>query len=138
MVLPEQLVRPVERLAQNMMISAPHISQIAAEAALDCHAELQANVARYRRARDRLIAAMPARWFAQPPQGAFYLYADLGAGADSTAFCRDQLDHHGIACAPGVDFDAARGHRYARFSYAGDEAMLAEAARRLAAQYSQY
>jgi aspartate/methionine/tyrosine aminotransferase len=134
MVLPEELVRPVERLAQNMMISAPHVSQIAAEAALECHAELQANVARYRRSRDRLIAAMPRRWFAQAPQGAFYLYADLGAGADSVAFCRDQLDRHGIACAPGVDFDADRGHRFVRFSYAGDEAMIAEAAERIAGQ----
>jgi aspartate/methionine/tyrosine aminotransferase len=131
MVLPEPLIRPVERLAQNMMISAPHISQIAAAAALDCHPELQANVARYRRNRDRLIAALPQTWFRTVPQGAFYLWADLGTDADSPAFCRALLEDWGIACAPGLDFDAARGHRFARFSYAGPEAAIAEAADRL-------
>jgi aspartate/methionine/tyrosine aminotransferase len=133
MVLPEPLVRPVERLAQNMMISAPHISQIAAEAALECHDELGANVVRYRRSRDRLMAAMPPHWFTQAPQGAFYLYADLGAGADSAQFCRLLLDRHGIACATGLDFDAVGGDRFARFSYAGEEAAMAEAAERLRA-----
>jgi aspartate/methionine/tyrosine aminotransferase len=131
MVLPEPLVRPVERLAQNMMISAPHISQIAAEAALDCHAELQANVARYRRNRDRLMAALPQSWFNTVPQGAFYLWADLGEGADGPRFCCDLLEQWGIACSPGLDFDAERGQRFVRFSYAGPEAAIAEAADRL-------
>ncbi len=62
MVLPEDLVRPVECLAQNLFISAPHISQIAAEAAFDCTAELQANIARYRRSRDLLVAGLPTQW----------------------------------------------------------------------------
>ncbi len=131
MVLPEALLRPVERLAQNMMISAPHISQIAAQAALECDEELRANVARYRRSRDRLMAAMPPQWFAQAPQGAFYLYADLGEQADSEAFCSMLLERHGIASATGLDFDARRGRRFARFSYAGDEAAIAEAAERI-------
>ena len=63
LVLPEDLVRPVECLAQNMFISAPYISQVAAEAAFDCHEELQANVARYRRSRDHLLAALPEAGF---------------------------------------------------------------------------
>ena len=63
MVLPEALVRPVECLTQNLFISAPYISQVAAEAALDCHAELLANIARYRRSRDHLLAALPAAGF---------------------------------------------------------------------------
>ena len=61
LVLPPEMVRPVERLAQNLFISAPYISQIAAEAAFDCHAELEANVARYRRSRDHLLAELPRR-----------------------------------------------------------------------------
>ena len=132
MVLPQDLVRPVERLAQNMTISAPHVSQIAAEAAFECDAELRANVARYRRSRDLLLDALPAAWFAgQKPEGAFYLYADLGAGQDSPAFCRRALYEIGVSCSPGLDFDAARGKRFVRFSYAGAEPDLAEAAARL-------
>jgi aspartate/methionine/tyrosine aminotransferase len=131
LVLPENMVRPVERLAQNFMISAPHISQIAAEAAFSCHEELQGNVARYHRSRDRLLAALPEQWFESVPQGAFYLYADLGAGADSPAFCAEALASRFIACAPGLDFDAANGRRFVRFSYAGAEATITAAAERL-------
>ncbi|MFL5335566.1 MAG: pyridoxal phosphate-dependent aminotransferase, partial [Geminicoccaceae bacterium] len=79
LVLPDELVRPVERLAQNLFISAPHIAQIAAEASFDCHHELQANVARYRRSRDRLLRTLPAAGFTRlsPAEGAFYLFADI-------------------------------------------------------------
>ena len=69
LVLPDDLVRPVERLAQNLFISAPHISQIAAEAAFDCHAELAANVARYRRSRDHLLRALPEAGFTRLSPG---------------------------------------------------------------------
>ena len=113
-VLPAELVRPVECLAQNLFISAPHIAQIAAEAAFDCHAELQANVARYRRSRDLLVAALPAAGFDRlsPAEGAFYLYAEVGARTnDSMAFCARMLAEAGVAAAAGVDFDAGRGHR---------------------------
>jgi len=134
MVLPEDLVRPVERLAQNLFISAPHISQIAAEAAFDCHAELQANVARYRRSRDYLLRALPEAGFTRlsPAQGAFYLFADIAERSnDSVAFCQRMLAEVGIAVTPGVDFDHARGSRFLRFSYCGPEADMKEAARRL-------
>ena len=90
LVLPEDLVRPVERLAQNLFISAPHISQIAAEAAFDCHDELAANVARYRRSRDHLLRALPEAGFTRlsPAEGAFYLFADITERSnDSAAFC---------------------------------------------------
>jgi aspartate/methionine/tyrosine aminotransferase len=88
LVLPEDLVRPVERLAQNLFISAPHIAQVAAEAAFDCGPELQANVARYRRSRDLLVGALPAAGFALgPAEGAFYLWADVSRlSNDSEAF----------------------------------------------------
>ena len=133
-VLPEDLVRPVECLAQNFFISAPHIAQIAAEAAFDCGDELDANVARYRRSRDLLVAALPGAGFDRlsPAEGAFYLYADIGARSnDSAVFCARMLAEAGVAAASGVDFDAARGHRTVRFSYCGPEPDMAEAVERL-------
>ncbi len=133
-VLPEDLVRPVECLAQNLFISAPHISQIAAEAAFDGHDELQGNVARYRRSRARLLAELPGAGFDRlsAAEGAFYLYADVSARTnDSEAFCARMLSEAGVAAAAGVDFDAERGHGAVRFSYCGPEADMAEAVARL-------
>ena len=91
-----------------MFISAPHIAQVAAEAAFDCTAELEANVARYRRSRDHLLAALPAAGFADiaAADGAFYLYADVGARTnDAQAFCARMLAEAGVAASPGLDFD---------------------------------
>jgi aspartate/methionine/tyrosine aminotransferase len=136
LILPDDLVRPVERLAQNLFISAPHISQIAAEAAFDCHDELQTNVARYRRSRDHLLRALPEAGFTRlaPAEGAFYLFADITERSnDSTAFCARMLAEVGIAVTPGVDFDHARGNRFLRFSYCGPEADMREATTRLKA-----
>jgi aspartate/methionine/tyrosine aminotransferase len=134
MVLPDDLVRPVECLAQNLFISAPHVCQVAAEAAFDCGAELEANVARYRRSRDHLLAALPGAGFPDiaAPDGAFYIYADIGARTnDSTAFCDRLLAEAGIAAAAGVDFDRTRGIRTLRFSYCAPEADIVEATERL-------
>jgi aspartate/methionine/tyrosine aminotransferase len=136
MVLPDDLVRQVECLAQNLFISAPHISQIAAEAAFDCRDELQANVDRYRRSRDHLLEALPEAGFNRlaPAEGAFYLFADITERSnDSTAFCARMLAELGIAVTPGVDFDHARGGRFLRFSYCGPEADMHEATARLKA-----
>ena len=135
MLLPEDLVRPVECLAQNLFISAPHVCQVAAEAAMDCGAELDANVARYRRSRDHLLRALPGAGFPDvaAADGAFYIYADVGARTnDSVAFCARMLAEAGVAATPGVDFDRTRGSRTVRFSYCGPEADMVEAARRLA------
>jgi len=135
LILPEDLIRPVECLAQNLFISAPHISQIAAEAAFDCGAELEGNVARYRRARDHLLTALPAAGFRLlcPAEGAFYLFADVTERSnDSAGLCARMLAEAGVAAAPGVDFDRARGNRFVRFSYCGPEAEMVEAAERLA------
>ncbi len=134
LILPEDLVRPVECLAQNMFISAPYISQVVAEAAFDCHAELQANIVRYRRSRDHLLRALPEAGFDRlsPAEGAFYIYADLaGRSNDSMAFCARMLAETGVAVTPGVDFDRTRGHRFLRFSYCGPEADMIEASERL-------
>ncbi len=134
MVLPEDLVRPVECLAQNFFISAPHVSQIAAAAAFDCHAELQANVAVYRRSRAHLLQALPAAGFANlsPAEGAFYIFADVSDRTDdSAALCARMLAEAGVAASPGIDFDRARGHRFVRFSYCGPEADMYASAERL-------
>jgi len=134
MVLPEDLVRPVECLAQNFFISAPHVSQIAAAAAFDCHAELQANVAVYRRSRAHLLQALPAAGFEKlsPAEGAFYIFADVSARTDdSAALCARMLDEAGVAASPGIDFDITRGCRFVRFSYCGPEADMRAAAERL-------
>lgn len=134
MVLPEDLVRPVECLAQNMFISAPYISQVVAEAAFDCQGELRANIAGYRRSRDFLLGALPEAGFSRlsPAEGAFYLFADISERSnDSMAFCARMLAETGVAVTPGVDFDRARGNRFVRFSYCGPEADMVEAAQRL-------
>jgi aspartate/methionine/tyrosine aminotransferase len=134
LVLPPDLTRPVECLAQNMFISAPYISQVAAEAAFDCHAELQANIAGYRRSRDHLLTALPAAGFDRlsPAEGAFYLFADIGERSnDSVAFCARMLEEAGVAVSPGVDFDRTRGGRFVRFSYCGPEMDMRMAAERL-------
>src|SRR5580700_1341985 len=135
LLLPEDLVRPVECLAQNFFISAPHISQIAAEAAFDCHDELRGNVARYRRSREHLLDALPNAGFDRlsTAEGAFYLFADIADRSnDSVAFCARMLAEVGVAATPGVDFDRTRGARFVRFSYCGPEADMHEATARLA------
>src|SRR4051794_28998700 len=140
MVLPPDLQRPVECLAQNLFISAPHVSQVAAEAAFACGDELEANVARYRRSRDHLLAALPGAGFSDiaAADGAFYLYADVGRRTnDSQAFCARMLAEAGVAASPGIDFDRTRGIRTVRFSYCGPEADMIEAASRLRAWSTQ-
>jgi len=136
MVLPEDLVRSVECLAQNLFISPPTLAQHAALAAFDSLPELDANVRRYAANRALLLEALPRaglRDFA-PADGAFYLYADVGhLTDDSEALCRRLLAETGVALTPGTDFDPQRGRRFVRISFAGATADMAEAARRLAA-----
>ena len=136
MVLPEDLVRPVECLAQNFFISAPYLSQVVAEASFGCQDELRANIAGYRRSRDFLLHALPQAGFDRlsPAEGAFYLFADISERSnDSMAFCARILAETGVAVTPGVDFDRNRGNRFLRFSYCGPEADMIEAAARLRA-----
>ncbi len=135
MVLPQDLIRPVECLAQNFFISAPHISQVAAEAAFDCAFELNENLMRTRNSRAHLLHHLPAAGFPHliPPEGAFYIFADISdRSQDSLAFCARMLAEVGVAASPGVDFDAARGGRFVRFSYCGPEIDMREAVQRLA------
>jgi aspartate/methionine/tyrosine aminotransferase len=134
MVLPEELVPVAERLAANFFISPPYISQVAAEAAMDCHDELAANRANYEAARGVMIDGLRSAGFTtfSPPDGAFYVYADIaGRAADSVAFCNQLLDEYNIAATPGLDFDAARGGQFVRFSYCGKRSDIEEAMQRL-------
>ena len=135
LVLPEDLIRPVECLAQNMFISAPHIAQVTAEAAMDCREELEGNKAAYARSRAALLAGLPKAGFDQiaAADGAFYLWCDVSALTnDSAAFSAAMLEGAGIAATTGLDFDRGRGGRFLRFSYCGREADMAAAPERLA------
>ncbi|MBM1556791.1 aminotransferase class I/II-fold pyridoxal phosphate-dependent enzyme [Sulfitobacter mediterraneus] len=121
MVVPEDHVRVVERIAQNMFICAPHASQIAALAAMDCDDELQANMDVYRANRALMLDGLKDAGFTKfaPPDGAFYVYADVSdLTQDSRAFAAEILDQAGVAVTPGLDFDPLRGATTLRFSYA--------------------
>lgn len=133
LVLPDDLVAPVERLAQNLYISASTVGQHAALAALSAEAEYRRRLDVYRRNRDILLAGLTGAGLDRiaPAEGAFYAYAHIGAYSDdSIAFCSRLLAGTGIAITPGVDFDPVRGHEFVRFSYAGDTADIEEACER--------
>ena len=136
MVVPEDHVRVVERIAQNMFICAPHASQVAALAAMDCTAELEANMDVYRANRAMMITGLRDAGFTSfaPPDGAFYVYADVSSlTTDSRELARDILDKAGVAVTPGLDFDPVRGHQTLRFSYARSTQDIAEGLGRLKA-----
>jgi len=124
MVLPEELARPVECLAQNFFLSPPTLSQVGALEAFSATEELDGHVTRYARNRDRILEALPGmgiqRW--GPAEGAFYLYVDISRfSRDSEAFCRRMLEEAGVATTPGTDFDPEQGNLYLRISFAGAE-----------------
>lgn len=125
MVVPEDHVRKVERLAQNMFICASHASQLLALAAMDCGDELSENLSVYAANRALVLDGLAAAGFDQvaPPDGAFYVYANVAAHTDDAhAFAAEILDKAGVAVTPGVDFDPVDGHHWLRFSYAGTTA----------------
>ena len=136
MVVPDHLVRTIERLQQNLYISPPAVAQAAALGAFDGADELEANRKVYEANRALLLDELPRAGLDRiaPADGAFYLYADVSRVTDdSQTFARQLLDETEVAITPGVDFDAARGHRFVRFSYAGATEAMAEGARRLKA-----
>ncbi|MBU2359769.1 MAG: aminotransferase class I/II-fold pyridoxal phosphate-dependent enzyme [Alphaproteobacteria bacterium] len=134
MVVPEDHVRTVERLAQNLFICAPHASQRLALHAMDCRSELDGNLAVYQANRTLLLDGLAHAGFETmaPPDGAFYIYADVSAYTDdSRVMAADILEKAGVAVTPGLDFDPVAGHRWLRFSYAGRTADMAEGLDRL-------
>ncbi|MGJ8588691.1 MAG: pyridoxal phosphate-dependent aminotransferase [Yoonia sp.] len=135
MIVPEDHIRQVERLAQNMFICAPHASQRLALHAMDCTDELEANKAVYRANRALMIEGLQAAGLTRfaPPDGAFYVYVDVSEYTDDAlAFAAEILEEAGVAVTPGLDFDAARGHHWLRFSYARSTADITEGLERLA------
>ncbi len=134
LVAPDRLMPAIERLAQNLTISAPTLSQIAAVQAFDSLDECDRNVARYRRNRDILLRSLRQAGFTEtaPAQGAFYVWVDVTAtGLPATRLCEEWLAELDVAVTPGVDFDTGRGEDFVRFSLAGSEDDIAEAGRRL-------
>jgi aspartate/methionine/tyrosine aminotransferase len=134
MIVPQSLVRAVERLQQNLAISVPTLAQIAAAAAFDDHAELE-NVRRgYEENRRILLEGLPRAGLTSflPADGAFYLYADVSRfSSDSFAFAKRMLEEAGVAATPGVDFDPVRGQNFLRLCYAGSGEEMQEAVRRI-------
>ena len=133
-VVPDSLADTVERLQQNLFICAPHVSQVAALAALDATEELDGHVDRYRRNKAVLIEGLAAAGITEiaPADGAFYVYAHVphlttALGLDSLQLTTRWLHEIGVAATSGVDFDLARGHEYVRFSCAGGSEDMAEA-----------
>ena len=134
------LLAPPDRLARaralvgNLFLTAPSLSQHAGLAAMDSREELEGHVAVYRRNRALLLEALPALGLGAiaPPDGAFYIYADVGhLTDDSLSFCKQLLRDTGVATAPGIDFDPVEGRRFVRFSFAVSTPEIEEALRRL-------
>ncbi len=134
MVVPERLIRSVERLQQNFSISVPYLSQVAAEAAFDGMDEMREVKAGYARNRDILMEGLPKIGLGGflPVDGAFYVYIDVSALTnDSMDFCKRAIREAGVAITPGLDFDPAEGHRFVRLSFAGTEQDMHDAVRKL-------
>src|SRR3982074_2338447 len=135
MVVPEQMVRPIERLQQNLSISVPTLSQIAAEAAFDGRAEMEDIKHGYQENRRILIEGLPRAGLTKflPADGAFYLYADVSDfTADSFEFANRMLEKTHVAATPGVDFDPVHGRAFIRLCYARSAGEMREAVTRIA------
>ena len=134
MVIPESMIRSIECLAQNLYISPPSLSQMAAVAVFDCMDELNENVARYRINRDILLEKLPNAGLERfaPVDGAFYIYANVShLTNDSSEFCKRMLSEIGVAMTPGIDFDGINGKSYVRLCFAGATQDIIQAAARL-------
>src|SRR5262249_13039833 len=134
MVVPEILVRPIDRLQGNLAISVPTLAQIAAVAAFDGRAEMEMVKHGYEEDRRILIEWLPRAGLGQilPVDGAFYLYADVSRfSSDSFDFAKRMLEETHVAATPGIDFDPVRGHEFIRFCYAGSAAEMHESVVRI-------
>ncbi|MGN6607648.1 MAG: pyridoxal phosphate-dependent aminotransferase [Jatrophihabitans sp.] len=134
LLVPDELLDAVDRIAGNFAICPPALSQLAALAGFDAYEELDANVARYAENRALLLDRLPGIGLDRlaPADGAFYVYADVREHTDdSLKWCARLLDDTGVALAPGLDFDVVDGGRFVRMCFAGDGAQLAEAVDRL-------
>lgn len=134
LVVPDYLVDAARARMGNLFLPPSALSQHAALAAFDCDAELQSHLQTYRRNRDLFLQALPRLGLNRiaPPDGAFYIYADIRhLTEDSLAFCQQLLLDTGVACAPGIDFDPVDGQHFIRFSFAASTALVEEAIGRM-------
>ncbi|SFR87550.1 aminotransferase class I/II-fold pyridoxal phosphate-dependent enzyme [Sphingomonas jatrophae] len=134
LVVPPDLIDVARARMGNLFLTPPSLAQHAGLIAMDCGDELEGHVATYARNRDALLRALPTLGLSEiaPPDGAFYVYADIGhLTDDSLAFCERLLRDTGVATAPGIDFDPVDGHRFIRFSFAVSTALVTEAIARM-------
>ena len=134
LVVPESGIDAARARMGNLFLTPPSLAQHAGLVAMDCTAELETYVATYTRNRELLLAALPALGLARiaPPDGAFYVYADVSdLTDDSMQFCKQLLEDTGVATAPGFDFDPVNGHRFMRISFAVSTDQVAEAIARM-------
>jgi aspartate/methionine/tyrosine aminotransferase len=134
MVVPDALVRPIERLQGNLAISVPTLAQVAAEAAFDGREEMEAVKHGYEENRRILTEGLPKAGLDKflPVDGAFYLYADISRFSDdSLDFAKRMLNEADVAATPGIDFDPVNGRHFLRFCYAGSSAEIHEAVDRI-------
>jgi len=134
LVVPESGIEAARARMGNLFLTPPSLSQHAALVAMDCTEELEANVRTYARNRELLLAALPEMGLGRiaPPDGAFYIYADVSDFTDdSMEFCLQLLRDTGVATAPGIDFDPVNGNRFVRFSFAVSTPLIEEAIERL-------
>lgn len=134
LVVPPDAIRAARARMGNLFLTPPSLAQHAGLAAFDCAAELDGHVDTYRRNRALLLAALPAMGLAEiaPPDGAFYIYADVGhLTDDSLSFCQRLLRETGVATAPGIDFDPVEGHHHIRFSFAISTGQVEDAIARM-------
>jgi aspartate/methionine/tyrosine aminotransferase len=140
LLVPSDHVERARAYVGNLFLTAPSLSQHAGLAALDCHEELQGHVAVYARNRQLLLDALPRLGLTSiaPPDGAFYIYADIGhLTNNSLQFCQDLLRATGVATAPGFDFDPVEGHRFIRFSFAVSTPEVEDAIERLTVWFNE-
>ena len=138
LVVPEDLIGAARARMGNLFLTPPVLAQQAGLVAFDCSDELDGHVRTYARNRDLLLAALPAMGLDRiaPPDGAFYIYANVGHLTDnSLALCEKLLRDTGVATAPGIDFDPVDGHRFIRFSFAVSTPLIEEAIGRLTAWF---
>ena len=134
LVVPSALVEPARARMTNLFLTPSVLAQHAGLVAFDCEDELQGHLRTYARNREMLLAALPRLGLQRiaPPDGAFYIYADIGhLTGDSLGFCRQLLQDTGVATAPGIDFDPVDGHRFMRFSFAVSTPLVESAVERM-------
>ncbi len=133
-IMPEEHIKIINKIAMNLYLSPSSLSQSAAIMAFNNYEELNMNVKQYEKNRNILIDGLNSSGINKfiIPKGAFYLYTDISdLKIDSRDFCYKMLNEAKVACVPGIDFDKKRGHRFVRFSFAGNEKEIIEGVKRI-------